>query len=108
MMSSTHRWLPRTKSGFVAIGLSIMALSLWVLLPMVTVRYRDIYPITDSWVMPTVGGVVSIAVAVFNLYEVWWHKQRAWLNIIVTVILGCVAIIALMVLVGGLVDPSSP
>ncbi|MEY3990108.1 MAG: hypothetical protein RI985_1189 [Chloroflexota bacterium] len=106
-MSQRHVWLPHTTSGFVAIGLSIMALLLWVLLPMVTVRYRDIYPITDSWVMPTFGGVVSIAVALFNIYEVWWHKQRAWLNIIVTVILGCVAIIALMVLVGGLVDPAS-
>ena len=105
-MPQRHAWLPSTISGFVAIGLSIMALSLWVILPMVTVRYRDIDPITDSWVMPTVGGAVSIAVAIFNLYEVWWHKQRSWINMMLTVIVGIVAMIALMVLVGGLV--SSP
>jgi UDP-N-acetylmuramyl pentapeptide phosphotransferase/UDP-N-acetylglucosamine-1-phosphate transferase len=103
-MSQRRQWLPRTSSGVVVIGLSLAALSLWVILPMVTVRYRDIYPITNSWVMPTTGGIINIIVAVLNVYMVWWRGQRAWLNIFSMVVLVIVAVIALMVLVGGFID----
>lgn len=103
-MLGNRPWIPQTRIGGVAVLAGVLALSLWVILPSVTISYREIYPITDSWVMPTIGGVVSIIVAVFNVYVVWWRGQRAWLNLFSMGVLVIVALLALLVLLGGLID----
>jgi UDP-N-acetylmuramyl pentapeptide phosphotransferase/UDP-N-acetylglucosamine-1-phosphate transferase len=106
-MIGRRPWLPQTRAGVWAVLAGLMALSLWVILPMVTIAYREIYPITDSWVMPTIGGVVSIIVAALNVYVVWWRGQRAWLNLIAMVVLVVIALMSLLVLVGGVIEQLS-
>jgi hypothetical protein len=106
-MTRRRPWLPQTRVGVAALLASALALSLWIILPMVTMAYRETYPITDSWVMPTVGGVISIMVALFNVYVVWWRGQRAWLNLIAMAVLVVVALLAVMVLVGGFIEQMS-
>lgn len=106
-MPNRRPWLPQTHAGVWAVITGLMALSLWVILPMVTMAYRETYPITDSWVMPTIGGVTSIMVALFNVYVVWWRGQRAWLNLIAMAVLVFVALLAVMVLVGGFIEQMS-
>lgn len=100
-------WFPQTRIGIGAVVAGVLALSLWIILPMVTMAYRETYPITNSWVMPTIGGVTSIIVALLNVYVVWWRAQRAWLNLFSMVVLVLVALMSLLILVGGLVEQVS-
>lgn len=106
-MTGRRPWLPQTCLGIWAVFAGVLALSLWGILPMVTITYRETYPIANSWVMPTIGGVTSIIVALINVYVVWCRDQRAWLNLFSMVVLVIVALMSLFVLVGGLVEQVS-
>lgn len=106
-MTNRRPWLPQTRAGGGAVLAGVLALSLWLILPMVTMAYRETYPITDSWVMPTIGGIINIIVALLNVYVVWWRGQRAWLNLIAMAVLVVVALLAVMVLVGGFIEQMS-
>ena len=94
---------PRTSFGVVAVCVGVLALSLWFVLPMVTMRYREIYPITDSWVMPVLSSVATIMAALMNGYVVLVRKERAWFNLVVTVLVGVISLVALMVIIGGMI-----
>ena len=94
---------PRTPFGIAAVCVGLLALSLWFVLPMVTMHYREIYPITDTWVMPLIGGVVTIMAALVNGYAVLVRKERAWLNLAITLLVGLISLVALIVMIGGMV-----
>jgi UDP-N-acetylmuramyl pentapeptide phosphotransferase/UDP-N-acetylglucosamine-1-phosphate transferase len=106
-MTKRRPWLPQSRLGMWAVLAGIFSLSLWGILPLVTMTYRETYPITNTWVMPTIGGVTSIIVALLNVYVVWWRDQRAWFNLFSMVVLVIVALMSLLVLVGGLVEQLS-
>lgn len=99
----SRRWVPQTRIGVVAVVVGMLALSLWMVLPMVTMNYREQYPITDSWVMPATSSVVTMLAALVNGYVVLVHKERAWLNVVMTLLVGLISLVALMVMIGGMV-----
>jgi hypothetical protein len=51
-------------------------------LPIITITFRDKYPVTDTWVMPAIGTVLIDLAAVFNVLCVWPWRERSVLNII--------------------------
>jgi len=100
--SGTRAKLPSRAVGWWAIGLAVLGLVPWVVLPMITVAFRDTYPVTDTWVMPAIGLVLTDLAAVFNVLCIWLWKQRSVLNIIAAgLIIAAAVFIALMVLGGG-------
>ncbi len=102
-MPNRRPWLPRTRFGVVAVLVGVMALSLWIVFPMVTMNYREQYPITDSWLMPAMSSVVTMMAAVVNGYAVLVRKERAWLNLALTLFVGFISLVALMVVIGGMI-----
>jgi len=98
---------PHTRIGLVELLVGVMALSLWIVFPMVTMQYREIYPVTDSWVMPAIGSVITIGAALVNGYAMSVHKERAWLNLAIMIVVGFISLMALMVMIGGMVFASS-
>jgi len=46
---------PRSALGWIAIVLALVALASWVVFPVLTMAYREIYPVVDSWVMPAIA-----------------------------------------------------
>jgi hypothetical protein len=73
---------PRTKAGRWAIGLTVIGIGAWVALPLITITFRETYPVTDTWIMPAVGTVLIDLAAVFNLLCVWRWRERSVLNIV--------------------------
>jgi hypothetical protein len=105
-MSNTRPLFPQTRFGKIATVLGAVAASLWFVLPMVTMSYREIYPITDSWVMPVASSVVTLIAAVVNGYVIVVHKERAWVNLGMTLVLSLIALVAVTVMIGGrVVEP---
>jgi hypothetical protein len=55
-------------------------------LPIITITFRDKYPVTDTWVMPAIGVVLIDLAAVFNILCVWPWRERSVLNIVAAVL----------------------
>jgi hypothetical protein len=100
-MPNSRPWLPQTRAGVWVVLAGLMGLSLWFVLPMVTMSYREIYPITDSWVMPVTSSVVTLIAAVVNGYVIVVHKERAWVNLGMTLVLSLIALVAVTMMIGG-------
>lgn len=103
----SRQWVPQTRIGVVAVVVGLLALSLWIVFPIVTMNYREQYPITDSWVMPATSSAVTMLAALVNGYAVLVHKERAWLNMVMTLLVGLISLVALIVMIGGMVFASS-
>lgn len=95
-----HVAVPRRSSGWWVLGLSVLSLAAWIVLPMIAVLFRDTYPITDTWVMTATGAVLLDLAAVLNLLCIWRWKERSILNVIVAVFTIPVALFATVMLVG--------
>jgi hypothetical protein len=78
--------LPRSKSGWWALILTVIVIAACVSLPIITITLRDKYPVTDSWVMPAIGTVMIDLAAIFNVLCVWPWRERSILNILVAVL----------------------
>ena len=92
--------LPRTKSGRWALGLTVVGIAAWVVLPIITTIFREKYPITDTWVMPAIGTVLIDVAAVFNLLCVWPWRERSVLNIVAAVLVIPMALLFTLIVVG--------
>lgn len=68
---------PGTGLGRVAVGVTGVGVLLLFLLPWITVRYREVYPIVDTWVMPAVLMVFLDTAAVLHLVAVWRRGERS-------------------------------
>lgn len=93
-------FVPRGAIGWWMLLSVLAGLLPWVVLPMVTMAYRETYPITDTWVMPAIGAAITIAAAFFNIVGVWRWRERSVLNIIGLVVIGMVAIFVTLMLLG--------
>ena len=62
---TTQRLTPSRTIGWWALGLSVLGLAAWVILPMITTAYRETYPVTDTWVMPVIGLALTDVAALF-------------------------------------------
>jgi len=75
---------PSRALGWWALVLTIAGLAAWIILPIVTTVFREVYPITDTVVMPIIGVVLIDVAAVFNLLVLVLWKERSVLNIVAT------------------------
>lgn len=83
---AARRVTPGRAIGWWALGLSAVGLAAWVFLPVITVAYRETYPVTDSWMMPAIGLVLTDVAAAFNALCIWRFKERSVLNIVAAVL----------------------
>ncbi len=92
--------LPGTKRGWWALGLTVVGIASWVVLPVITAIFREKYPITDTWVMPAIGtGLIDLA-AVFDLLCIWRWRERSVSNIIAAVVAIPMALLFTLIVVG--------
>jgi len=91
---------PRTAIGWWALGLTVVGAASWIILPMITVNFRETYPITDTWVMPAIGTVLTDIAAVVNVLAVWRWRERSVLNIIATILTVAIALFVTLMVVG--------
>lgn len=66
-----RRWRPGTSLGWWAVAVAAAAVMCLVTFPLLTVNYRETYPITDSWVMPTLLTAVFNTAFVLSVLAVW-------------------------------------
>jgi hypothetical protein len=78
--------LPKTRFGWWALILTVIVLAVCAALPIITINFRDKYPITDTWVMPVIGTVLIDLAAVFNALCIWHWRERSVLNIVAAVL----------------------
>ncbi|MHB0975803.1 MAG: hypothetical protein ACYC1U_01255 [Candidatus Aquicultorales bacterium] len=93
--------VPKTTLGWWALGVSAVGLSSWVVLPMLTMLFRETYPVTDTWIMPLIGTVLVGLAAVLNVLTLWKQRDRSVLNVVATILTLPIAVAAVLVLVGG-------
>lgn len=92
--------LPRTKTGWWALGFTVIGIAAWVVLPVITTIFRETYPVTDTWIMPAIGTVLIDLAAVFNLLCVWRRRERSVLNIVAAVLVIPMALLFTFIVVG--------
>jgi uncharacterized membrane protein len=98
--SHSRNILPRTKVGWWAVGLAVIGIAAWFILPIITVNFRERYPVTDMWVMPAIGTVLIDVSAVFNLLCIWSWRNRSVVNIVFAVLTILMALIFTLIVVG--------
>jgi hypothetical protein len=85
--SSTPRpFFPNTRNSWWTLVASVIGIASWLVLPVITMKFRDIYPITDTWVMPAIGTLLIDMAAILNVIVIWRCKERSILNIIAAVL----------------------
>ncbi len=84
--------VPVSPIGRWAVVVAVIGLGAWVVLPLISMQFRETYPVTDTWVMPAIGVVVSDAAAVFNILAVWHWEERSVLNIVSAVLVVIAAV----------------
>ncbi|MCK8113904.1 hypothetical protein [Anaerosoma tenue] len=96
----THGAMPRSAAGWWAIVLSVIGLGSWIILPLITINFRDTFPITDTALMPIIGIVLVDLAAAIDLLCVLRWKERSTLNIIALVITLPAALFFTFIVVG--------
>lgn len=92
--------LPTERPGKVSIWLSVIGFASWLVLPMITMFFRESAPITDTWVMPFIGVVLMLIAAVSNFITFVFMRQRSVLNVTVFSVTTVFAIFVTTFLVG--------
>ena len=92
--------LPKTAIGWWALGASAVGMASWVVLPVITAVFRDVYPITDTWVMPAIGTALIDVAAIMNVLVIWRWRERSVLNIVTTALTVLLALFFTLFVVG--------
>jgi len=103
MAASTPRSfkvLPGKKVGRWALGLSVIGIGSWVVLPLITGAFATKYPVTNTWVMPAIGTALIDLAAVLNLLCVWPWRERSVLNILAALLVIPMALLFTLIVVG--------
>lgn len=103
-MVPISRWIPHTCLSIAAFIYGIFAVSLWVILPLMTMTYRHIYPITDTWVMPATGAVFTLSATALNWFVFVKYNARSWLGLALCVVLSLAALFVSVMITGMIVD----
>ena len=98
--SRNTKILPKMKAGWWALGLTVIGIAAWVVLPIITTIFREKYPITDTWIMPAIETVLIDIAVVFNLICVWPWRERSVLNIVAAVLVIPAALLSTFIVVG--------
>ena len=92
--------MPRTKVGRRALVFTAIGLASWIILPLITMNFREEFPVTDTWIMPVIATVLIVLAAVYNAACIWrWH-ERSTLNIVATIVTLPVAIFSAFMVIG--------
>lgn len=67
---------------------------------MITMAFRETYPVTDTWVMPVIGTTLIDLAAVCNLLCIWRWRERSVLNIAAAVLVIPAALFFTLMVVG--------
>jgi hypothetical protein len=78
--------LPKKKAGRWALIITVIVIAACAVLPVITINFRDSYPVTDTWVMPAIGVVLIDLAAIFNILCIWTWRERSVLNILAAVL----------------------
>jgi hypothetical protein len=100
LTSQGGKILPKTKAGWWALGLAVIGIAAWIILPIITINFREKYPVTDTWIMPAIGTVLIDIAAVFNLLCVWPWRNRSLMNIAAAVLTTLIALVCTLIVVG--------
>jgi hypothetical protein len=73
---------PTMLGGWVALGTAAVGLGSWIVLPVITSLFGDTYPVTDTFVMPVIGLVLTVVAAVVNVLAVGPGRQRSAVSIV--------------------------
>ncbi|TLN27020.1 hypothetical protein FDZ71_00235 [bacterium] len=98
--SGTTRVVPKRAVGWWAIGLSVVGIAAWIILPVITTVFRESYPITNTTFMPIIGVVLVDAAAIFNALGLFLWKERSVLNIVAAAITIPAALLLTLMFVG--------
>jgi len=77
---------PRSTLGWIAIVFGLVALASWVVFPLLTMAYRERYPVVDTWIMPAIATTLVDAAAILSLVTVWLRRERSVLSIVTLVV----------------------
>lgn len=89
--ASGRRIWPRAPLGWTGLALGIAALSSWVLFPLISIAYRERYPVVDTWVMPAIATTLVDGAAIVNGLALWFRRERSvlnWVMMVVTTLAG--------------------
>jgi hypothetical protein len=84
--STSRPFFPNIGISWWTLVASAVGIASWLILPVITMKFRDIYPITDTWVMPAIGTFLIDVAAILNVIVIWWCKERSILNIIAAIL----------------------
>lgn len=98
--------LPTTPLGWWAVASTGFVVLLMLAFPLITVNYREVYPITDSWVMPAVLTLSVDAAAVLHVVAIWQKGERSNLSVVLAVITVSAALFFTFIAIGGAVVPA--
>jgi hypothetical protein len=77
---------PTARRGWLALAAAAAGLGSWIVLPIITTLFADIFPVTDTVVMPVIGLVLVLMAAIVNVLTLWLGRQRSVWNIVATVL----------------------
>ena len=93
--------LPKTALGWWALGASVVGIASWVVLPAIHAVFRDVYPITNTWVMPAIGTALIDVAAILNVLVIIWRwRELSVLNIVAAVLVIPMALLFTIIVVG--------
>jgi hypothetical protein len=92
--------LPKIRFGWWALISTIIVVAICIALPIITINFRDKYPITDTWVMPVIATVLIDLAAVFNILCICRWRERSVLNIVLAVLTVLAALFFTFMVVG--------
>lgn len=82
MGTERTRIVPDTGFGWLAVIAAAVGLGSWIVLPVITSLLRDEYPVTDTYLMPVIGLVLTVIAAVVNVLAVWLGRQRSIMSLV--------------------------
>ena len=77
----SRRFWPSSSLGWAAAVFGIVALSAWLIFPFISMAYRDVYPVVDTWVMPAVATTLVDGAAVLGAVVLRSRHERSFLSI---------------------------
>lgn len=91
-MKKPRKFWPQERSGKFSLLIGVIAFGIGFLLPVITGIFGETYPVTDSWVMPTIGVAVMLVAAATNIITYTFMRQRSVANLVmlsITVFWAC-------------------
>lgn len=100
LQASGRKILPQTPLSWFGIVLGMVALSSWVVFPLISVAYREQFPVVDTWVMPAVATALVDGAAILNGCALWFRRERSLLNMVMLIVTTLAGLFFTLLVVG--------